>query len=136
MDKERMKKSVLAFMRRENVVLGLVVSTGLAMVLELTGVYWLMIVAGGVAGFLVKKGWLSFIIGFAAVAIGWGVYLIVYTTTSPLQYFLGLVGKAMDMPGEIVVLATLVIGGMMGGLGALVGAYVTQLAIKDRSATK
>ena len=130
------KKSILAFLRRENVVLGLVVSTALAMVLELAGIFWLMIVAGSVAGFLVKKGWLSFIIGFAAIAIGWGVYLIVYAVTSPFQRFLGIVGAAIGIPGEVVVLATLVIGGLMGGLGALVGAYVTQLAIQDRSPTK
>jgi hypothetical protein len=136
MDTERMKKSVLAFVRRENVVLGLVVATGLAMLLELTGVYWLMIVAGGVAGFLVKRGWRSFLIGFAAVVIGWGVYLLAYASTSPLQRFLGLVGTALGMPGEVVVVATLVIGGLMGGLGALVGAYVTQLAIMDRSPSK
>ena len=129
------KKSILAFLRRENVDLGLVVSTALAMVLELAGIFWLMIVAGGVAGFMVKKGWLSFIIGFAAIAIGWGVYLIVYAVTSPFQRFLGIVGAAIGIPGEVVVLATLVIGGLMGGLGALVGAYVTQLAIKDRLAT-
>jgi hypothetical protein len=131
-----MKKDILAFVRRENVVLGLAVSTGLAMVLELAGVFWLMIVAGGVAGFLVKRGWLSFFVGFAAIAIGWGVYLVVFASTSPLQRFLGIVGTVLGMPGEVVVLATLVIGGLMGGLGALVGAYVTQLAIKDRSATK
>ena len=136
MDKERMKASALAFVRRENIVLGLVVSTGLAMVLELAGVYWLMIIAGGVAGFLVKRGWLSFIIGFAAIVIGWGVYLIVYAATSPLQRFLGIVGNALGLPGEIVVFATLVIGGLMGGLGALVGAYVTKMALEDRSVTK
>jgi hypothetical protein len=130
------KKSILAFLRRENVVLGLVVSTALAMVLELAGIYWLMIVAGAVAGFMVKKGWLSFIIGFAAIAIGWGVYLIVYAATSPFQRFLDIVGAAIGIPGEVVVLATLVIGGLLGGIGALVGAYVTQLAIPDRSPTK
>ena len=128
------KKSILAFLRRENVVLGLVVSTGLAMVLELAGVFWLMVVAGGVAGFLVKRGWLSFVIGFASIAIGWGIYLIAFAATSPFHRFLGIVGAALAAPGEIVVLAALVIGGLMGGLGALVGAYMTQLAIKDRPA--
>ncbi len=128
------KKNILAFLRRENVIFGLVSSTGLALVLELAGVFWLMVVAGGVAGFLVKRGWLSFVIGFAAVAIGWGVYLIVFAVTSPFQRFLGIVGGALGAPGELVVFAALIIGGMMGGLGALVGAYVTQLTLKDRPA--
>ncbi len=126
------KETIQAFLRRKNVVLGLVASTGLAMVLDLAGVFWLMVVAGAVAGFLVKRGWLSFVVGFASIAIGWSIYLIAFAVTSPFQRFLGIVGGALGAPGELVVFAALVIGGLMGGLGALVGAYVTQLAIKDK----
>ena len=64
----RIKKIVYS----EQYMVGFIISLSLALLLELTGNYFLMLLAGGVAGFFVKKGWLSFIIGFISVSLAWG----------------------------------------------------------------
>ena len=62
----------------EKVFLGFIIAFVLALYLEITGIYLLMLLVGGVAGFFVKKGWLSFIIGFMSVALAWGIYFIFF----------------------------------------------------------
>ena len=51
---------------KERIIEGIIFSFLFAIALELTGIYLLMILAGAVAGVFVKKGWLSFIIGFVS----------------------------------------------------------------------
>ena len=66
------------FLYSEKIFIGFIIAFVLALYLEITGIYLLMLLVGGVAGFFVKKGWLSFIIGFMSVAIAWGIYFIFF----------------------------------------------------------
>ena len=120
------------FFYSERWVVGLPAALGLAFLLELTGVYLLMFLAGGIAGFFVKKGWLSFIIGFVGVALAWGIYFIYFAFLGPLGEFFQLIGSIIGISGAILMIISLIIGGLMGGIGALVGAYSTQLILGEK----
>lgn len=113
----------------ERIIPGFLISFALAFLLELTGLYLLMILAGVVAGVFVKRGWLSFLIGFASVTLAWGIYFIVFALTTPLAAFLDLIGSMTGIPGSILLILALLLGGLMGGSGALVGAYANQLVL-------
>ncbi len=116
----------------ENVFIGFIIAFVLALYLEITGVYLLMLLVGGVAGFFVKRGWLSFIIGFMSVALAWGIYFIFFAFIGPLGEFFILIGSIIGISGVILMILSLIIGGLLGGIGALVGAYTTQLILGDK----
>ncbi|MFX1358345.1 MAG: hypothetical protein ACFFA8_13820 [Promethearchaeota archaeon] len=119
------------FLYSEKFLVGFIIAFALAFFLELTGIYLLMLLAGGVAGFFVKRGWISFIIGFMSVALAWGVYFIVFAFIGPLSEFFELIGSIIGLSGLILMVLSLTIGGLLGGTGALVGAYITQLILGD-----
>ena len=116
----------------EQLMVGFIIAFALALLLELTGIYLLMLLVGGVAGFFVKRGWLSFIIGFMSVSLAWGIYFIVFAFIGPLGEFFDLIGSIIGIPGVILMVLSLIIGGLLGAFGALVGAYTTQLALGDK----
>jgi hypothetical protein len=116
----------------EKTIVGFITGFTLAFLLELTGIYLLMLLAGCATGFFVKRGWLSFIIGFVSVALAWGTYFIVFALICPLGEFVELIGSIIGISGTILIVLSLIIGGLLGGIGALVGAYVTQLALGDK----
>ena len=130
----RMSKvnAIKNFFYSERVIIGFLVALGLAVTLELTGVYLLMILAGGIAGFFVKKGWLSFFIGFISVALAWGIYFIVFAFMGPLSEFFSLIGSIIGISGTILMIMSIIVGGLLGGVGALIGAYVTQLILGEK----
>ena len=120
------------YIYKERIIEGFVFCFLLAVALELSGIYLLMLLAGAVAGIFIKKGWLSFLLGFGAVALAWGIYFIVYSLTGPLTALLDLIGSILGFSGGIMIAIALIIGGLLGGVGALIGAFTTQLIIGDR----
>jgi len=129
MDVKNIGKKILF---SENIIAGFLVAIGLGFLLDLTGAWYLMLVAGAVCGFLAKQGFKSFIAGFAGVVVAWGIYFIDYAIESSFVKFLDLIGTAIDIPGAVLVIVALLIGGALGGTGALVGAFTTQLILGDR----
>ena len=124
--------SLKNFFYSEKVFIGFIIAFGLAMVLESTGIYLLMLVAGGIAGFFVKKGWLSFIIGFVSVALAWGLYFVFFAFIGPLGEFFALLEVIIGISGMILMVMALIFAGLMGGVAALVGAYLTQLILGEK----
>jgi hypothetical protein len=116
----------------ENIVAGFLVAIALGFLLDLTGLWFLMLIAGAACGFLAKQGLKSFIVGFAGIVVAWGIYFVDYTIASSFFKFVDLIGTAIGLPGEILVIVALLIGGSLGGVGALVGAFTTQLVLGDR----
>ena len=116
----------------ENVVLGFLLAIALGFLLDLTRLWFLMLVAGSACGFLAKQGFKSFVAGFAGIVIAWSIYFLDYAIASSFVTFIGFIGAAIDLPGEVLVIATLLIGGSLGGIGALVGAFATQMVLGER----
>ena len=61
-----------------------------------------------------------------------GIYFIIFAFIGPLGEFLDLIGSIIGMSGVILLILSLIIGGLLGGIGALVGAYVIQLVLGDK----
>ncbi len=128
----RSVSGIKEFLYSEKIFVGFITAFALAFFLELTGIYLLMLLAGCATGFFVKKGWLSFIIGFVSVALAWGIDFIVFAFIGPLGEFFELIGSIIGISGAILMVLSLIIGGLLGGIGALVGAYITQLTLGDK----
>ncbi|MHA1788748.1 MAG: hypothetical protein ACTSWR_04315 [Candidatus Helarchaeota archaeon] len=90
-----------------------------------------MLVAGFVAGIFIKKGWTSFLIGFIGVMAAWGVYFLIFTFIGPLDRLLSFIGQLIGINGIVLILISLIIGGLLGGMGALIGGYSMQLILGD-----
>lgn len=84
---------------------------------------WQWTLLGGVvAGLItVKKGWLW---GGVGVAMGWGIVLLsrYVAASGALGRMLDTTGQILgNLPGEVVVVLTLLMGGILGMLGGTLG---------------
>lgn len=111
----------------------------LAIVFVYTGIWQLAFAAGYVGGLFGKRGRRDFALGFLGVAFAWGghlVWMYVFAqgaaVASLLAEILGLSAGA----GVVVPVLALLIGGITGGLGALLGAYAGQLALPRAPVTE
>ena len=68
-----------------------------------------------------QKGWLW---GFLSVAFGWGVLVLIdyFAAPDPFGRMIDVTGQILgNMPGAMVVVVTLLIGGILGLFGGLIG---------------
>ena len=73
-----LKDMLIDFLRAEHSYLvGFLFITILGFLFQLAGWWYLMLLAGGIGGFIMKKsGWLSFLIGFLAIGLIWLCFFI------------------------------------------------------------
>ena len=99
----------------------------LGLVLQQFFPWWIIVLVAGVVGFFFRaKPWLSFAMGFLAVALLWGTYATWLDWENG-----GLLSDKMGdlfnrMTGWGLILVTALMGGMLGGLGALTGSLGRQ----------
>lgn len=105
---------------------GLCLAMALAALLELTGYWQTMLLAGIAAGLWVGGGWRGFGAGALGVLLAWAGYLAVFALTGPLgalsRLFVGIAG--LDPSGALAwlpVILTLMIGLLLGGAGGCLG---------------
>ncbi|MHA1649093.1 MAG: hypothetical protein ACTSYB_02775 [Candidatus Helarchaeota archaeon] len=135
-----LKDMLLDFLKIEHgYTLGICTVMLLGVLFELFGWWYLMLVAGGFAGFLMKKsGLFSFLVGFLGIAFVWSCFFIYFLTIGPLFEFTALIASVLGMFESfpnIFILLTIFIGGLLGGLGALNGTYLANIIyhIKENS---
>ncbi|MBD3227537.1 MAG: hypothetical protein GF329_05040 [Candidatus Lokiarchaeota archaeon] len=126
------KNIIKNYFYSERLLTGFILAFGLSLALELTGIYLLMILVGIIAGIFVKKGWHSFLVGFIGVALAWGVYFVLFAFLGPLDELFKLIGLILGLNGSVLMIISILIGGLLGGVGALIGAYVFQLICGDQ----
>ncbi|MEM2143209.1 MAG: hypothetical protein QXS20_09670 [Candidatus Thorarchaeota archaeon] len=108
----------------------------IAVVLELTGVWATMVLAGGVGALFVRSGKRAFLVGLAGVGAAWTLifaYLIVFAQALEIaDFFAGLMG-AVGM-GGIIIGMSILLGGLVGGCGGFLGRSMIELvdALVDR----
>jgi hypothetical protein len=125
-------EKALAFLKHEHCyIIGFLFTVIFGALLELAGWWYLMLLAGGFAGFLMKKSALnSLIIGFAGIALVWLCFFIYFMIIGPLFELTALIASIMGFlegSSELLVLITIIIGGLLGGLGAMNGTYLAGL---------
>ncbi len=118
------------FRRAQPANVVLFVAFALAAVLVWTGVWQLVFLAGYVAGFLAKRPRRAVSLGFLGGAFGWGAHVAWFYLERPGGALASLFAEILGLAGAgiAVALITVLIGGLVAGLGGLVGAYAGQLA--------
>lgn len=107
----------------------------LALVLTLLSYFvlpmWQIIVPIGIiAGLKAKSGKKGFFAGLGGVVIGWGLLLGTQSAFSPIAGSAKLLSQIMGLGGSVwwlIIVLTLIIGGLIGGFSGLVGAYVREM---------
>ncbi len=111
----------------------------LGLLFELVGWWFLMLLAGGFGGFLMKKsGHKSFLIGFLSVAVVWFGFFVVLMILGPIFELMTLIttilGFLEGFPAALMIM-TIIIGGLLGGLGAWNGTYIASLIYMTKKQT-
>lgn len=100
----------------------------IGIVLQLSGQWMLMLVAGGFAGLFTRRHRYSFIAGFVGVAIAWtGIFLYLIVTAQALaiaDFFISLLGIS---GGVLVIVISVILGALLGGFGGLLGRSLIEL---------
>lgn len=127
-----LKDILLDFLRIEHsYIMGLIITLILGVLFQSMGCWYLMLLSGGIAGFLMKRSGLwSFVLGFLGTALIWGGFFVYFLIIGPLTEFTALVASVLGMFESfpnILILITIIIGGLLGGLGALNGTYIANI---------
>jgi hypothetical protein len=114
---------------KTGIVHGYLLSTGIALVLQMTGYWILMIPAGVVGGVFMKRLAHAFAAGFLGVAVAWSILFLIQNTFAQAyvvgEFFATLIG--MPGMGRWIVSLSILLGGLLGGSGGLVGRAVLEL---------
>lgn len=128
--------SLKEFMKeKQSFLVGFIATLAAAVLLELIGLLWeyawiLMVVAGFLGGFLIKKAGLGFLAGFLGVIVAWLIYFIAFSFLGPVWAFADTLAGLFGLEGMgfvVIILALVLIGGLIGGLGALNGHFIGSL---------
>jgi hypothetical protein len=121
------RDNLFAFLRRRhNILVGFAISFFLAILIQLTGQGILIVIAGILAGFLMKNTFRAILIGFLAGFLAWlalfGVLAFNYTNAFINAWIL--VGQSLPAPQIFVGL----IAGVIVGVGGQIGALFAEIA--------
>ena len=100
--------------------------------MQLLGHWELMILAGALGCFYVKRHSHAFIAGFLGVAGAWSILFVILVQFSQAyvvaELFASLIGAASF--GRFIVSLSIFLGGLLGGCGALVGYSFVDLIVE------
>jgi hypothetical protein len=111
--------------RKFGFIFGLIVTILLSAVLELSGMWWTMIIAGFVGGFLVKRAVKGFAVGLVGVLIGWALYFVAFWIIAPSS------ASVAFSEAPLFVGLALVLGGTLGALSGTAGALASALMLSQ-----
>jgi len=98
--------------------------------------WWVVAVASFLGGFLVfDKGGVAFLSGFMAISVLWGLHALIIDQQNG-AILSTRIAKLFELPSPIlVVLATALVGGAVGGLSSMTGAFLSS-ALKPQRKSK
>ena len=113
------------------------ITTLIAIGLQLLGQWTLMILAGVLGCFYVQRHIHAFIAGFLGVAVAWSFLFVILVQFSQAYVVAELFASLVGAPGfgRFIVSLSILIGGFLGGSGALVG-YSTVDLVKEYLSSK
>lgn len=111
--------------RKFGFIFGLIVTILLSAVLELSGMWWTMIIAGFVGGFLVKRAVKGFAVGLVGVLVGWALYFVAFWIIAPNA------ASIAFSEAPLFVGLALVLGGTLGALSGTAGALASALMLSQ-----
>lgn len=111
------------------IIPALIITIVFAAALQLGGSWIAMFVAGALGSLFVKRHRKAFIVGFLGVFFGWLIlfsYLILTSQALTIaDFFLSQLG--ISGLGWLVIVISCIIGGLLGGFGALLGRSIVEL---------
>ncbi|RDE15909.1 MAG: hypothetical protein C4K49_05535 [Candidatus Thorarchaeota archaeon] len=107
----------------------IIIATIFAIVLELSGSWVTMLIAGILGSLFTRTSKRAFLVGFVGVAIAWTL-LFAYLSFSAsaleiADFFIGLLG--LSGMGMLVIVISVLLGALLGGFGGLLGRNAVQL---------
>ena len=107
----------------------LIVAIALSAALQLGGSWFAMLIAGALGSMFVRRHRIAFLVGFLGVMIAWlilFVYLILTAQAMAIaNFFISLLG--LTGMGFLVIVISCLLGGLLGGFGALFGRSLIEL---------
>ena len=107
----------------------IVIVAVLGIILQLTGAWFTMLVAGVIGALFTRTYLKSFLAGFMGVSIAWTVlyvYLMLTAQASEIaEFFIGLLG--LTGMGWLVFVIGILLGGLLGGFGGGFGRSLIEL---------
>jgi hypothetical protein len=96
----------------------------------LVGWWWVTPMVGVLIGLLLRPAWLVVLVSLAVGGLGWGLPLALLAFTAPVGRLAAAVEIVMTLPatgGTIIILLTVVLGGVLSLVGAWVGIAARRL---------
>jgi len=103
-------------------ITGTLIAFVLGILFQFFANYWqLVILAGLVAGLIVKRWLRGFIAGFVGVLLSWVIYLAYLWIISPAHQLVSVLGDIVGISGLLLVCLVTLIASLFGGIGAVIG---------------
>ncbi|MGD9397887.1 MAG: hypothetical protein PVJ05_15730 [Candidatus Thorarchaeota archaeon] len=103
----------------------LVLTIVFGIVLQFSGQWVLMLIAGALGALFVRRIRKAFLVGFLGVGLAWGILFAYLSVTAQAMavanIFIGLLGESLVGLGIIVILISVIIGALLGGFGGMLG---------------
>ena len=113
---------VVRLFSQHALITGTLIAFVLGILFQFFANYWqLVILAGLVAGLIVRRWLRGFIAGFVGVLLSWVVYLAYLWIISPAPRLISVLGDIVGMSGLLLVCLVTLIASLFGGIGAVIG---------------
>ncbi|MFX1559695.1 MAG: hypothetical protein ACFFBL_03840 [Promethearchaeota archaeon] len=101
----------------------LVITIVFGAVLQLTGNWILMLIAGALGALFVRRIRKAFLVGFLGIGLAWSFLFVYLSLTAQAMdvanIFIGLLG--LEGLGIVVIVISVLIGALLGGFGGMLG---------------
>jgi hypothetical protein len=95
--------------------------------------YWQSIILAGLIAGLVVKRWLKgFVTGFLGVLLSWTIYVAYLCVTSPAPQLISTLGDIVGISGLVLISLIMLVASLFGGLGAVIGVALQGLIRRQR----
>jgi len=131
------------FEKEHKLWVGTLITFLIALSLQLIGLIWeyswiLMVIAGFIGGFLLKTAGKGFLTGFLGISACWLFYLVIFMFMGPIYEFANILASIFGLTdmGFIIIILSVLIGGLIGGLGGLNGTYIANIIYGEKESAE
>jgi hypothetical protein len=132
MSSDLTRANVRAFLRKEHSPLvGFVVCFLFALLFQLTTVGILVVIAGGIAGFLLKRTVKTLLLTFAAGTLVWLMLFAIIYALHPTAFITAVILLSTLLPLPHLVIS--LVGGLLSAIGGELGVIVAEFVYPNRA---
>lgn len=120
----------------KNIGFGFLITFISALIFEFFGIWQTMVIAGILGSLVMKRSGQAFFVGFSGVAICWLMILTYSEIVHEIFPLMDITAQIMMLPSNLsflIFIGTLLIGGILGGLGGLTGLWWRKAVLRRSS---